>query len=325
MTEIHLVGRPTGMPTADLFAFVEHEPLELRLGTALVENVLLSVDPYMRECMDEEWDLHSPLEGRALGRVVESRTPDYSVGDIVFHRKSWRTHAVVSAAESRRIEDLPDVPLSAHLGILGGTGLSAYVGLVRVAKLQPGETVFISAAAGGVGTAAGRLARLLGAGRVIGSTGTAAKANHLVSNVGFDAAFSYRDGPITESLAKAAPDGIDVYLDNVGGDHLAAAIDVLKPRGRIAWCGAVSTYNHEASAAPHNLYDIVEKQLRLEGFLVSSHRDARPELLELLVPHLQAGRVVSDETVVSGFDSMVEAFLAMLRGENTGKMLVRVV
>jgi NADPH-dependent curcumin reductase CurA len=323
MTEIHLVGRPTGVPTADLFAFVETETPVVQPGTALVENLYLSVDPYMRECMDDLWELHSPLEGRSLGRVLESRTPEYAVGDIVLHRYGWRTHAVVSPEESRKIEEVPGVPLSAHLGILGGTGLSAYVGLVRVAKLQPGETIFISAAAGGVGTAAGRLAKLLGAGRVIGSTGSREKAEQLVETVGFDAAFSYRDGPIADSLAKAAPDGIDVYLDNVGGEHLAAAIDVLKQRGRIAWCGAVSSYNHEASAAPQNLYDIVGKELRLEGFLVRENLDARPELYDLLIPHLQSGRVVSDETVVTGFDSVVEAFLAMLRGENRGKMIVR--
>ncbi len=323
MTEIHLVSRPSGVPTADLFVFVDTAPLVMQPGTALVENLWLSVDPYMREMMDELWDLDTALDGRALARVVESRTPELTPGDIVFHQQSWRTHALLTPAQARKIEDIPGVPLSAHLGILGGTGLSAYVGLQRIAKLQPGETIFISAAAGGVGTAAGRLARLFGAGRVIGSTGTAEKAKYLTEEVGFDAAFSYREGPVRDQLAKAAPDGIDVYLDNVGGDHLAAAIDVLRPRGRIAWCGAVSTYNHQASAAPDNLFDIVEKQLRLEGFLVREHLDARPELYELLTPHLQSGRVISDQTVVHGFDSMVEAFLAMLRGENIGKMLVQ--
>ncbi|MEU0091480.1 NADP-dependent oxidoreductase [Kribbella sp. NPDC006257] len=323
MTEIQLVARPNGVPTADLFAFVDTEPPEVQPGTALVANLYLSVDPYMRECMDDIWELNSPLEGRALGRVLESRTPEYKVGDIVFHGNGWRTHALVTPGESRLIKEEAGVPLSAHLGILGGTGLSAYVALGRVSKLQPGETIFISAAAGGVGTAAGRLAKLFGAGRVIGSTGSRGKAEHLVSEVGFDAAFCYRDGPIVDSLAKAAPDGIDVYLDNVGGEHLAAAIDILKQRGRIAWCGAVSSYNHEAPVAPRNLFDIVGKELRLEGFLVRENLDARPELYDRLIPELQAGRVVSDETIVTGFDGMVEAFLAMLRGENRGKMIVR--
>ncbi|MBC2877593.1 NADP-dependent oxidoreductase [Streptomyces sp. TYQ1024] len=322
---VHQTARPQGMPTAAHFAFVEEPLPAVPPGAALVENLLLSVDPYMREAMDSAWELNAPLEGRAVGRVVESRDPALAVGDLVFHRKGWRTHAVVSTAEGARV--LPrheGVPVSAWLGLLGGTGLSAYVGLTRVAKVRPGDTVFISAAAGGVGSTAGQLARLLGAGRVIGSAGSAAKVAHLVDDLGFDAAFDYHDGPVAEQLAKAAPDGIDVYLDNVGGDHLEAAIASMRPHGRIAWCGAVAQYNSaEPPPAPRNLYDIVEKSIRLEGFLVREHGDAQEEWEEFLVPHIAAGRVVRDETVVEGFDRVVEAFLGMLGGWNTGKMLVR--
>jgi NADPH-dependent curcumin reductase CurA len=324
---VHQVRRPQGMPVPTDFALVEETVPDPAEGQALIENVYLSVDPYMREAMDGDgWDLHSPLEGRALGRVVSSRTLGLSQGDVVLHRHGLRSHALVTAADSRVIAVADGVPLSAYLGILGGTGLSAYVGLKQVAALAPGESVFISAAAGGVGTAAGRIARLLGAGRVIGSTGSAVKARHLVDTVGFDAAFDYHDGPVTELLAAAAPDGIAVYLDNVGGEQLEAAIAALQDRGRIAWCGAVAQYNDPANppAAPRNLYDIVGKQLRLEGFLVRHHLHLRDELEQLLVPHLQAGRIVSDETVVDGVEHTVDAFLAMLRGENVGKMLVRV-
>lgn len=325
MREIRLVSRPTGAPTAANFELVASPALALLPGTALVENLWLSVDPYMRQAMDydEWWRLGDPGEGRALGRVVQSLTPAYEVGTIVFHTQGWRTHAVVTPETSRPIDLTPGVPLSAHLGILGGTGLSAYAGLKRVLQVQPGETLFISAAAGGVGTAAARIARLLGAGRIIGSTGSAEKAKWLESEVGFDAALNYREGSLVEQLAAAAPDGIDAYLDNVGGEHLAAAIDVLKPRGRIAWCGAVSTYNGDGVVAPRNLYDVVGKELRLEGFLVRNNLDLRPELLEFLTPHLQSGAVVSDETVVTGIENTVDAFLAMLRGQNTGKMLVQ--
>ncbi|MEV5960311.1 NADP-dependent oxidoreductase [Kribbella sp. NPDC051952] len=323
MRQIHLTARPDGVPTSELFAFVDTPDLTPPPGAALVENLWLSVDPYMREMMDAGSELNAPLEGRALGRVLSSHTPEYTAGDVVFHRGGWRTHALVRPQDSRLIEPVDGVPLSAHLGILGGTGLSAYVGLRRVLDLQPGETLFVSAAAGGVGTAAARIAKLLGAGRVIGSTGSGRKAKHLVDTVGYDVAINYRNGSLTEQLAAAAPDGIDAYLDNVGGDHLSAAIDVLKQNGRIAWCGAVSTYNHQASAAPGNLFDIVEKELRLEGFLVSNNLDLRPELIDFLTPHLQFGAVQSDQTVVDGFEHTVEAFLAMLRGENLGKMLVR--
>ncbi|MFF2142682.1 NADP-dependent oxidoreductase [Kitasatospora sp. NPDC058190] len=324
---VHLVSRPTGAPSAENFAFVDETVPALAAGEALVENLYQSVDPYMREEMDEGgWELHAPLEGRTLGRVVESRADALPVGTLVFHRQAWRTHSVVTAERAQPLPDFVGVPLSAHLSILGGTGLSAWVGLTRIARLQPGETLFVSAAAGGVGTAAGRIARLLGAGRIVGSAGSAAKVAHLTGELGFDAAFDYHDGPIADRLREAAPDGLHVYLDNVGGDHLEGAISAMRDRGRIAWCGAVAQYNNpqDPPPAPRNLYDVVGKSLRLEGFLVRDHLDARPELYDFLVPHLRSGAVVPDETVVDGFDHVVDAFLGMLRGANTGKMIVRI-
>ncbi|WP_431679151.1 NADP-dependent oxidoreductase [Kitasatospora sp. KL5] len=322
---VHQVARPTGMPVAEDFAFVTGTLPATGEGEALVENLLLSVDPYMREEMDGGWELNAPLEGRSVGRVVESRTPALTVGDLVFHRRGWRTHALVTADEARVLPDLAGVPLSAHLGLLGGTGLSAYVGLTRVARLQPGEDLFVSAAAGGVGSAAGRIARLLGVGRLVGSAGSPAKVAHLTEHLGYDAAFDHHDEPIGDLLRKAAPDGIDVYFDNVGGTHLEGAIEVLRDHGRIAWCGAVAQYNSaEPPAAPRNLYDVVGKSLRLEGFLVRNHLAVRDELYDFLVPHLRSGRVHSDETLAEGFDRVVAAFLGMLQGANTGKTLVRV-
>ncbi|MEV4611658.1 NADP-dependent oxidoreductase [Kitasatospora sp. NPDC049258] len=322
---VHQVSRPTGLPTAENFAQVTEEIPALADGTALVENLYLSVDPYMRQEMDEGgWELNAPLEGRALGRVVESRTPALTVGELVAHRQAWRTHAVVAPDTVRRLPDLPGVPLSAHLSVLGGTGLSAYVGLTRIARLQPGEDLFVSAAAGGVGSAAGQLARLLGARRVVGSAGSAAKVRHLTERLGYDAAFDHHDAPVTELLRAAAPDGVDVYLDNVGGDHLEAAIDALRDRGRVAWCGAIAQYNStQPPAAPRNLFDVVGKSLRLEGFLVRDHLDAQQELYAFLAPHIRSGRVVPDETVREGFDQVVGAFLGLFRGENTGKMIVK--
>ncbi|HVK25692.1 MAG TPA: NADP-dependent oxidoreductase [Actinokineospora sp.] len=271
---VHQVRVPNGFPTADDFAFADGPLPSVRPGTVLVENIYLSVDPYMRQMMDGGWDLHAPLEGRAVGRVLESGDPAFHVGQFVFHREGWRTHALVDTADPRLrvVEAFDGVPLSTHLSILGGTGLSAYVGLVKIAGLRAGESVFISAAAGGVGTAAGQLAKVLGAGRVIGSAGTAAKVRHLVDDLGFDAAFNYKDGPVADQLRAAAPDGIDVYLDNVGGDHLEAAIDSLVEHGRIAWCGAIAQY-HDAQPppAPRNLFEINGKRLRMEGFAVREH------------------------------------------------------
>ncbi|GAB2692334.1 NADP-dependent oxidoreductase [Kitasatospora kifunensis] len=323
---VHLVSRPNGRPSADNFAFVADHLAPLAPGSALVENLYLSVDPYMREAMDEgHWELNTPLEGRSIGRVIESRTPELAVGDLVFHRNAWRTHAVVSAAEVRMLPRIEGVPISTHLSLLGGTGLSAYVGLTQVLRLQPGESIFISAAAGGVGTAAGQIAQLLGAGRIIGSAGSAAKVKHLTEQAGFHAAFNYHDGPVGELLSAAAPEGIDTFLDNVGGDHLEGALDVLRDHGRIAWCGAVAQYSSvEPPAAPRNLYNVVHKSLRLDGFLVREYQHLQQELTDFLVPHIQSGRIRADETVVIGFENIVTAFLGMLDGANTGKMIVQV-
>ncbi|MFJ7626104.1 NADP-dependent oxidoreductase [Streptomyces sp. NPDC097595] len=322
---VQQVSRPRGRPTGAEFAFVEGPVPAPGPGTALVENQLLSVDPYMRENMDAAWELSAPLEGRSIGRVVASRAPGLTEGDLVFHRQGWRTHAVVRPEDVRVLPRTPGVPPEAYLGILGGTGLTAHVALSRIARLNPGETVHISAAAGGVGSAAGQLARLMGAGRVIGSAGSPEKVRFLTEELGFDAAFDYREGGLAEQLAKAAPEGIDVYVDNVGGEHLEAAIGAMREYGRIAWCGAIAQYDSaEPPPAPRNLFDLVEKSIRLEGFLVRNHRDAQDELERLLLPALAAGTVLDRHTVTEGFDRIVDAFLEMLAGGNTGKATVRV-
>ncbi|MDI3408482.1 NADP-dependent oxidoreductase [Streptomyces cavernicola] len=324
---VQQTARPHGFPTPDHFAFVESPLPEPAPGTALVENLYWSVDPYHRELMDDVpggFALDAPLEGRAIGRVVESREPALKEGELVFHRQGWRTHAVVAPDEVRRLPRFDGVPLSAYLSVLGGTGLTAYVGLTRIARLREGEDLFVSAAAGGVGTATARFARLLGAGRIVGSAGSAAKVAHLTAEVGYDAAFDYHDGPVAEQLAKAAPDGFDVFLDNVGGEHLGAGISALRERGRVVRVGTVSQYNDPAAPPVRfNHADIVEKSLRLEGFLVRDYRDLQDELYAFVVPHLQSGRVGLDETVTVGFDGIVRAFLGMLHGANVGKTIVR--
>ncbi|MER6779914.1 MULTISPECIES: NADP-dependent oxidoreductase [unclassified Streptomyces] len=326
---VHLTARPAGFPVASDFAYVETPLPSPAPGTALVQNLLLSVDPYHRGMMDGGeggFELNTPLEGRSVGRVLASRDPGLREGDLVFHREGWRTHALVTLGVNgtRTLRGRAGVPLEAYLSILGGTGLTAYAALTRTAALREGEDLFVSAAAGGVGTATGHIARLLGARRIIGSAGSAAKVRHLTEVLGFDAAFDYHDGPVGEQLALAAPDGIDVYVDNVGGDHLAGAIDVLREYGRIAWVGGISMYNGDRSpAAPRNLFEVVHKSLRLEGVLVRNHTNLQDEMEDFLVPHLQSGRIGTDTTVVQGIDHTVDAFLGMLRGDNLGKMLVR--
>ncbi|WP_333760888.1 NADP-dependent oxidoreductase [Streptomyces sp. IBSBF 2390] len=324
---VQQTARPHGFPTADHFAFVESPLPEPAAGSALVENLYWSVDPYHREMMDDVpggFALDAPLEGRTIGRVVASRTPRLAEGEIVFHRQGWRTHAVVGPEEIRRLPRFDGVPLTAYLSVLGGTGLTAYVGLTRIARLQGGEDLFVSGAAGGVGTATGRFAGLLGAGRLVGSTGSAAKAGHLTREVGYDAVFDYHEGPAADLLGKAAPDGIDVFVDNVGGDQLAAAVGALREFGRIVRVGTISQYNTPGAPSPRiDHAAVVEKSIRMEGFLVSNYRDLQEELYDFAVPHLQSGRLALDETVVDGFERIVDAFLGMLRGHNTGKIIVR--
>jgi NADPH-dependent curcumin reductase CurA len=214
------------------------------------------------------------------------------------------------------------VPASAYLGVLGMPGLTAYVGLTRIAPVREGETVFVSGAAGAVGSAAGQMARLLGAGKVVGSAGSPEKIDWVTRELGFDAAFDYHDGPVTELLEQHAP--IDVYFDNVGGEHLEAAISALADFGRVAACGAIATYNEtDPSPGPRNMFLVVTKRLSIRGFIVLDHGDIAAEFYQRAGEWFADGKLAYQETVVDGLDSMVEAFLDLHRGANIGKMLIR--
>jgi NADPH-dependent curcumin reductase CurA len=232
---------------------------------------------------------------------------------------------VLNASEARKITPVPGVPLSAYLGVLGMPGLTAYVGLLDIAAFKEGDVVFVSGAAGAVGSLAGQIARLKGASRVIGSAGSEAKVAYLIEKLGFDDAFDYRvDGPVVEQLRRAAPKGIDVYFDNVGGEHLEAAIDVFRPYGRTAMCGAISVYNEaEPPPGPRNLFLAIGKRLTLRGFIVSDHGDRMPAMIEEVGAWLRDGKITFEETVVEGLENAPAAFIGMLRGENIGKMIVR--
>jgi NADPH-dependent curcumin reductase CurA len=329
--EIQLAARPRGWPAPETFALVTTELPEPADGQLVVRNRYMSVDPYMRPKMDDvksytpPYEVGEALYGAAIGEVLESRVDGHAPGDLVLHGLGWREHAVVDARTVRRLAEVPGVPVTHHLGALGSTGLTAYVGLFDIAGCQPGDTVFVSGAAGAVGSMAGQFARLRGARRVIGSAGSAEKVAHLTDVLGFDAAFDYRDGDLAGRLSAAAPNGIDVYFDNVGGEQLEAAIETLNDHGRVALCGSVSQYNAtEPPPGPHNMGMVVRKRLTLRGFIVLDHYDRYPAMLEEVSPWLANGDLVADETIVdSGLDGAVDAFLGMLRGENTGKMIVR--
>lgn len=328
--QIHLASRPHGWPTPENFRTVDVELPELADGQVLVRNIAMSVDPYMRGRMNDvksytpPFQLDQPLDGGAVGEVVASRSSERAVGDVVLHGLGWRSHAVVDAATTR-VVDTTLAPADAYLGALGMTGLTAWAGLTAVASFAPGDTVFVSGAAGAVGSLVGQIAKKLGAERVIGSAGSAAKVAHLLE-LGFDAAFDYHDGSVTEQLAAAAPDGIDVYFDNVGGEHLEAAIASMNRGGRIAMCGAISMYNTtEPPTAPRNLVLAIGKELTLRGFIVSSYQHLAGEYAQHMGAWLAADEVHVDQTTVEGLDNAPEAFLALLRGENTGKMIVSLV
>jgi len=328
--EIRLASRPSGWPEQANFTLTGIELPVPSDGELLVRNLFMSVDPYMRPRMNDvksyvpPFQIGEPLDGGAVGEVVESTVDSFKPGDTVLHGLGWREHALVPAKAARAVEPIPGLPLSAYLGALGMTGLTAYVGLLDIAAFQPGDTVFVSGAAGAVGSMAGQLARLKGAKRVIGSAGSAEKVAYVRDKAGFDAAFNYRDGDIGAQLAGAAPEGIDVYFDNVGGEHLEAAITHLNTHGRVALCGAINQYNATAPApGPRNLWLAIGKRLTLRGFIVRDHNDRFGDLVAEVGPWLRNGDLVADETVVDGLDNAVDAFLGVLRGDNTGKMIVR--
>ena len=327
---VTLASRPEGEPTPANFAIAEQPLPALAAGQLLVRNVYMSVDPAMRGRMETtekhyttNFAVGRPLDGSAVGEVVASEDPSTPVGAYVRHRLGWRDHAVVDAAIAS-VVDADLAPLADWLGILGQTGFTAYAGLQRAGALQKGDTVFVSAAAGAVGSAAGQFAKLLGAERVVGSAGGPEKARLLVDELGYDAGIDYRAG-VREGLAEAAPEGIDLYFDNVGGDHLVAALYALRERGRVALCGMISDLrDRESSPSISHLIQVTLKRLTIQGFIVRDHEDLRPDFERQVSQWLRDGEVTSRATITDGLENAADAFLSMLSGGNVGKALVRV-
>ncbi|WP_427384397.1 NADP-dependent oxidoreductase [Janibacter sp. G56] len=326
--QIVLASRPTGAPTQENFRLESVDLPQLADGQILVRNVVMSVDPYMRGRMNDvksyiaPFQIDAPLDGGAVGEVIASRSEGVVVGQHVLHGLGWREHVVLVADEVTVI-DTALAPASAHLGVLGMPGLTAYVGLTAVAEMREGDTVFISGAAGAVGQLAGQVAKALGAKRVVGSAGTDEKVARLLE-LGYDAAFNYKSAPVREGLREAAPEGVDVYFDNVGGDHLEAAISALRLRGRVAMCGAISQYNStQPVSGPRNLAQAIGKGLTLRGFIVGHYPQLAAEYRTKAAGWLAEGQLRGDETFRDGIDAAPQAFIDLLDGANTGKMLVR--
>ena len=329
--EIRLKSRPVGLPQETDFELTEvavRGPVE---GEVLVRNIYMSVDPYMRGRMIDRksyvppFEVGAVLQGRAVGEVVESRNDGFQVGDHVLSMNGWREYYLSDEADLRKV-DGSLAPLSTCLGVLGMPGLTAYVGLLDIGKPQPGQTVFVSGAAGAVGSAVCQIAKAKGC-RVVGSAGSQEKVEWLTDEAGVDVALNYKTvESLHRALLEACPDGIDIYFDNVGGDHLEAALSGMNEHGTIIACGSISTYNAtEPPPGPRNLFQLVIKRLTWKGFIVFDHFDRFPTFAQDMGSWIADGTVRWRETVHEGIESAPQAFISLFAGANLGKMLVRLV
>ena len=324
--EIRLASRPQGLPTAANFSLAETHVQPLQDQQVLVRNLFISVDPYMRGRMNDgksyaaPFELGKPLDGGAVGEVLESRAKEFKPGDVVTSNFGWREYFIAAPEALHRVN--PEIrPHSVYLGALGMTGMTAWVGL-NLADVKAGDVVFISGAAGAVGNVAGQLAKLRGC-RVIGSVGSIEKVRFLRDDCGFDIAFEYRSAPVAEQLALEAPDGIDVYFDNVGGETLEAALTAMRKNGRIITCGSISGYNDiKPRPGPSNLFNMIGKRLTMKGFIVRDWLERLPEFEREVGGLFSTGLLKNKETVAHGIENAPAAFIGLFQGNNIGKMIV---
>ncbi|WP_062260990.1 NADP-dependent oxidoreductase [Endozoicomonas arenosclerae] len=327
--EVHLARRPEGLPARDVFKIVTQPVAELKEGEVLIKNLWMSVDPYMRGRMIDRKSYIPPfavgevLEGGAIGEVVESRNSAFVVGSKVSSMSGWREYFISSGQD---LQPLPETTVDdqAFLGILGMPGMTAWAGLMQIAELKEGDRVFVSAASGAVGSTVCQIAKLKGC-FVAGSVGTDEKAHYLKDELGVDAVINYRTTDnLHEAVAQACPEGIDVYFENVGGDHLEAVLNVMNDHGRIAVCGMIDQYNATAPVpGPANLSQLIVKKLKMQGFIVFEHWEHYPEYVKQMSQWIQEGKVSWKETVFEGIEQAPDAFLGLFTGMNTGKMLVK--
>ncbi len=325
--EIRLASRPKGIPTASNFLLAQSEVRPPQDQQAMVRNLFMSVDPYMRGRMNEgksyvpSFELGEVLDGGAIGEVIESRSNEFRPGDIVTSNYGWREYFVAAPKDLHAVpRELQ--PLSVYLGALGMTGMTAWAGL-NLVEVKAGDVIYISGAAGAVGNVAGQLAKLRGC-RIIGSAGSVEKVTFLREECGFDTAFNYKVGPVVDQLKTAAPDGIDVYFDNVGGESLEAALSALRVHGRIIACGGISGYNAEKpQPGPANLFNVTTKRLTMKGLIVRDWMNRRDEFEREVGGYFRTGKLKNKETMVEGIDQAVGAFIGLFAGKNFGKMVVK--
>lgn len=331
--EIHLRRRPKGIATADDFELATTAIPQPGEGQALVKTLYFSVDPYMRGRMNagrsyvDNFEVGGPITGGSVGQVIESDVPGLSEGDYVSGFGGWTEYFVGDASNLTKID--PNLaPLSTYLGVMGMPGATAYFGLLDIGQPKEGETIFVSAASGAVGSIVGQIGKIKGC-RVVGSAGSAEKVNWLQDVAGIDAALNYKDYSTTAELrtaiAERCPDGIDVYFENVGGMHLEAALSLMNLHGRIPLCGMISGYNADApTPGPSNLGIAIGNRLRLEGFIVSDFYAQLPMFQAEMSRWIAEGQIRYEETIVQGVENAPEAFARLFTGEKMGKMLVSV-
>jgi NADPH-dependent curcumin reductase CurA len=326
--EIHLRSRPVGLPAAANFEVVEVDVATPQPGEVQVRNLWMSVDPYMRGRMYDRasyvppFQLGEVLQGHAVGEVVASADDGFAPGDLVSSMWGWREAYTASARTLEKLPRVAGVPVQAFLGVLGMPGLTAYTGLLEIGQPKPGDTVFVSGGAGAVGSVVAQIAKVKGC-TVVATAGTDSKCDWLRS-VGVDHAINYRHGDLLAAVRAAVPQGIDIYFDNVGGEHLEVAIEVARGGARFAECGMISGYNAtEPAPGPRNIMMVVGKSLKIQGFIVSNYAHLRPQFVTDMSGWIAQGQIKWEETVLDGIAAAPDAFLGLFTGSNTGKMLVR--
>ncbi|MFT5209108.1 MAG: NADPH-dependent curcumin reductase CurA [Flavobacterium sp.] len=330
--QVILARRPNGKPVADDFQIIDSEIPPLEPGQALVKNLYLSLDAGFRNWMDEDsgdevlpaMPLGQPVMGLTLSRVVESKNHNLPTGQLLMGRLAWEAYSI--ATEEDFLVPVTDDgvhPLSYHLGIMGDTGMSAYFGLKDIGKPKSTDTVLISAAGGAVGSAAGQIARILGAKRIVGIAGSDKKCAWLKTHLGYDAVINYSKGAIETQLAAACPEGIDVYFDNVGGPLLSPVLNQIVSGARIVFCGAVSDYTSSNTAGPSSLFQLVTNCAKIEGFLTHKKVERYDEARSMLSTWLSEQQLISYEHTYDGIECCGQAFADMFAGINYGKTIVR--
>ena len=326
---ILLANRPVGKPAASDFKFEDIDMPSPEDGELLLKTTYVSVDPYLRGRMSDAksyvapFDLNKPMSSAIIAEVTESRNPDFKVGDYITAGLEWKLFQTSNGKGLTKVD--PSVSLTAYLGALGMTGLTALMGLREIRKPKSGETIVVSGAAGAVGSIVGQIGKIMGC-KVIGIAGSDDKVAGLKSKFGFDEAINYKTtNDMQEAIAAAAPDGVDIYFDNVGGDISDAVIFNMNKYGRIAICGTISSYNDtEASQGPRLQPYILKNSMLMQGFIVSNYADRFPEGVKQLSEWMKAGKLQYSETIVNGFDQIPQAFMDLFEGKNDGKMVVKI-